>query len=198
MASPVDIANLALTQLGQPGIVTLTDDASRAVAINLVYGLVRDSVLRCHPWNFAQKRAQLSQLADAPAFGWSYQSQLPNDYIRLTRCELLSTDFRVEGRVVLSNTTPIKILYTARIEDSEQYDSLFIDCFATKLAMEICLEVTGSRELMQQLNVVYERKLSLATFQDSREAPDLALEPSQFIETRLADVPFRAISDSSL
>jgi hypothetical protein len=51
---------------------------------------------------------------------------------------------------------------------------------------------------LQQMKVLYENSLTKAQFLDSRESADLQHEPSHFLEARLADVPFRAISDSSL
>jgi hypothetical protein len=198
MPSPVDIANLALSRLGQTRIVSFDQDDSRARVMKDVYPIAKDTLLRLHPWNFAQKRVALSRLTEAPAFGWSYQYQLPNDFLRLTRTQLLSTDFRVEGDKILANTSEMKIIYTHRLEDSEKFDMLFVDTLAYMIAADTAMEITASRELLQQMKVLYENSLTKAQFLDSRESADLQHEPSHFLEARLADVPFRAISDSSL
>jgi formylglycine-generating enzyme required for sulfatase activity len=39
---------------------------------------VRDEVLRSHRWNFAAKRAALTQ-GTTPAFGWGYSYTLPTE-----------------------------------------------------------------------------------------------------------------------
>jgi hypothetical protein len=66
MATDVQIANLALRRIGQKSITSLTDSADVvAVKVNDVYGLLRDSLIREHPWRFAVKSAILGHVVDA-------------------------------------------------------------------------------------------------------------------------------------
>ncbi len=71
-----DIANRALSLLGQPPLVALDDGTSNARAIGIHFETVRDTLLRSHPWAFATARAELSELAEPPEFGWTKGSAL--------------------------------------------------------------------------------------------------------------------------
>ena len=48
-----DIVNLALVRLGASRITALTDGSRNANEANAIYSLIRDEVLRSHPWSFA-------------------------------------------------------------------------------------------------------------------------------------------------
>ena len=56
-----EIANLALVRIGAERITSLTDGSRNANEINAVFTLIRDEVLRSHPWNFAIRVADLVQ-----------------------------------------------------------------------------------------------------------------------------------------
>ena len=53
MISKITICNLALAQLGQAPISSLTQEDEKARRLNLFYEPVRDEVLRSHNWGFA-------------------------------------------------------------------------------------------------------------------------------------------------
>ena len=195
--SPVDIANLALTRLGQDTIVSLTDESSRARAVNAVYSISRDAVLRGHPWNFAQKRVKLTADSAAPTFGYTKQFELPADFLRVTRLNEQSRDFRVEGNKILCNASTINVVYTYRVTDSNLFDNLFVDTLAYRIAADTARQLTGSIETHNLMVQLYERSLTEAKFLDSSEKPDLNLNPAYLLESRLADSPYRAIEDTN-
>jgi hypothetical protein len=58
-----DIANLALTRLGATPITSLDDGSRNATVINGIYSMLRDEVLRAHPWKFATRRVTLGEHA---------------------------------------------------------------------------------------------------------------------------------------
>jgi len=66
----VDIANAALALLSQNAIEFLTDENANARKINAVFDNVRDEVLAAHAWNFAVKRANLTELGGL-IIGWT-------------------------------------------------------------------------------------------------------------------------------
>ena len=72
MPSVTEIANLALTKIGQgSGYITAfeTDTGVAGQAARRTYEPVRDLVLESHPWRFARKRAALAADATAPTWG---------------------------------------------------------------------------------------------------------------------------------
>lgn len=160
MASEVDICNRALQKLGAKRITSLTDDSVNARACNSAYEIVRDAELRSHPWNFAIARAELAADATAPAWGRANAYQLPSDFLRLMpdypEDNSLSKDWVIEKNKILSDDTdPIYIRYIYRVEDTSLFDALFIDALATKIALELCEELTQSNTKKEILKADY-------------------------------------------
>ncbi len=117
MASVVEICNGALNQLGATTILSLTEDSKNARLCNQRFTQVRDAVFRSHPWNCLQKRQELAADTDAPAWGFKFAYTLPADCLRLLRILDYDSNYKVEGRKILSNTSSMKILYIARVTD---------------------------------------------------------------------------------
>ena len=175
MASDVDICNSALNMIGASNIVALTEDSRAGRVCNQRYEFVRDSVMRAHPWNCLITRTSLAADATAPSFEFDYAHTLPPDpyCLRVMRPADSDTVFRVEGRKILSNTTPFKFIYVARITDPNQYDQLLIEALSARLAADISYALVNSNVLTQTMFALYEQKLSEARFVDATEGtPD--------------------------
>ena len=130
---------------------------------------MRDAVLRAHSWNCAIKRATLAADTETPVFEFAYQFTLPADCLRVLQAEYLDTIFRVEGRKIVSDESTINLIYVARIEDVNEYDTLLADTLATRLAAEIAYPVVASSSLAQNLLQAYKDKVSEARFVDATE-----------------------------
>ena len=176
MATEVSICANALRRLGDDPIVSLTDDTERARLCNAFYSEARDEVLRSHPWNFAITRQQLSQLSTTPLYQYSYQYALPTDPFCLRVLEMEYSDyvFKIEhlagtGRVLLTDEGTAKIIYIARITDTAQFDPLFIDTLTAKLSVDLAYPVTGSVQLQQNMQKLFESKLREARSVDGQE-----------------------------
>jgi len=176
MATEVSICSNALRILGDDPITSLTDDTERARLCNALYEPSRDAVLRTHPWNFAITRATLAQLSTTPAYEYSYQYALPTDpyCLRVLSMEYQDYIFKIEhlsdsGRVLLTNEGTAKILYIAKVTDTAQFDSLFVNTLTAKLALELSFPVTNSVTLQAQMQKLYQLKLSEARSVDGQE-----------------------------
>ena len=182
MPSVVDICNESLDLLGAATIIALTDNSKEARLCNRNFDLVRDAVLRAHPWNIAVTRKELAQDASAPAFGFTYQYTLPTDPYCLRVLsfwdsnvdnELAAYDsnvmYKIEGRKILSNEGTCNIIYIGRVTDTEQYDSLLSSTIAHRLAAETAYAITGSGTVAQTMNALYEQRLREAKSIDAME-----------------------------
>ena len=169
MASIVQICNGALNQLGASTILTLTEDSKNARLCNARYENVRDAVFRHHPWNCLLKRLQLAADSEAPAWGFTKQFTLPADCLRLIRILDYDSDYVVEGRKILSNSSTMKILYISRVTDPNEYDELLREVLSAALAADIAYAVTSSNPVAQQMYQLYQEKLKDARFVDSTE-----------------------------
>ena len=169
MASDVDICNSALNMIGASNIISLTEDSRAARVCNQRFEFVRDSVFRAHPWNCLVTRTSLAADSDTPAFEFDHQHTLPADCLRVLRPENPDTVFRVEGRKIISSTTPFKMIYVARITDPNEYDQLLIESIAARLAADVSYALVNSASLSQMLMATYDTKLSEARFVDATE-----------------------------
>jgi hypothetical protein len=173
MASTVDICNGALNQLGATTILSLTEDSKNARLCNSRFTQVRDAVFRSHPWNCLQKRVELAADTDAPAWGFSYAYTLPADCLRLLRILDYDSNYKVEGRKILSNTSSMKILYIGRITDPNEYDESLRETLSAALGADIAFAVTSNNQTATNMYNLFQDKLKDARFVDSTEGQNL-------------------------
>lgn len=179
MASKVEVANLALTKLGDDPILLLTDDTKPARTLNRIFDLVADAEMQANWWKFTIKRTELSALVDPPAWGYSSQYPLPSDYLGLVQVNDIyvrsfsrqQTAWAVEsGRLLTDMPAPLKLRYVARAQ-AAAWHPLFVDAFACKLAMEACETLTQSDSKFQRIAKQYEIAIQRAHSMDAIENP---------------------------
>ena len=173
MASVVDICNGALNQLGATTILSLTEDSKNARLCNSRYTQVRDALFRTHPWNCLQKRVQIAADTTAPAWGFTYAYTLPADCLRLLRILDYDSNYKVEGRKVLSNTSTMKILYISRVTDPNEYDELLRETISASLGADIAFGVTSNNQTAKNMYQLFQDKLKDARFVDSTEGQNV-------------------------
>jgi hypothetical protein len=130
-----DIANRALSLLGEPSISSIEENTPNAISCRLHFETVRDALLRSHGWDFATTRVTLSRSAYAPSFGWAYGYHLPADFVRLVtfndaNADEARTSFEIEGGQLLTHSGAAQISYVRRITDPNEFDALFLDVVA--------------------------------------------------------------------
>jgi hypothetical protein len=185
MPSVVDISNKALDKLGQGPIVSLEDGTKSANLVSRNWEMVRDQVLRDHPWNFAVKRAALAADVTPPAWGFSNQFPFPADLLRLLEVRDLSTgEYQVEANTILANDDVLYIRYIRQVIDPNEFDSMFTDAVATRLALELCEALTQSNTKKQMLFEEYDQSLNGARRVDGQENPPAVFEEDEWIEVR--------------
>ena len=188
----VGIANMALTLIGQEPILSLTEDNKDARFVNANYNNVRQQVLRAGRWNSATKRATLAVLATAPAWGFTRQFQLPSDFLRMGEAQEPKEKWRIEGQLFLSDLTTVQITYVHDLTDVSIMEATLQDAIAAKLAAEICIALTGNRDLMRDVTAIYQAKLAEARYMDAQEGSIEVIEGFKWVDARVgADDPFR-------
>lgn len=182
MATVVEICNRALGKLGAKRITSLTQDSANARSCNAAYTFVRDAFLEDHQWSFAIKRAELAAESPAPTFGRANAFVLPSDFIRLADPYQEDVDAErdwviEDGRIVTNDSSPIRIRYVSRVTDPNLMTPLFREGLATKLAYELCEEITQSNTKKQGLaddlrDVITRSKKSNAFQKPSMKPPE--------------------------
>lgn len=159
--SQVRVANLALQKLGATEIVAMDEDTRERRAITRCYTMLRDRELRAHSWNFSIKRAVLAPSSVAPAFEFAKAFPLPSDCLRPLP-PARDVDWTIEyhngSKHVLTNEgTVIYLRYVSRVTDETQFDPLFADMLACKIAWHCCEEITQSNQKKADIEREYDK-----------------------------------------
>lgn len=187
--SIISICNRALDFLGADPITSLEDGSKSASLCQRNLGPSAESVLRLYPWNAALRRARLPALAEAPAWGYLHQYQLPQGpepayCLRLLEIDGVE-DYRIEGRRVLSDAAPpLDILYIGRIVDAGEYDSLLAEAIAAKLAVHLAANLTESGSRIEAARAYLKDILNQARSSDAQEGGATRLLADAWLRAR--------------
>lgn len=163
--SDVTIANRALQKLGAKRIESLTQNAPNARSMNAAYEVVRNAELARYEWSFAIKRASVAADPTDSTWGDWKRYTLPNDFIALIRDDETDAyvDWKIEGLYVLSKTaSPLEFKYVAKITDPNEFNPLFVEVFAGRLALETAHEITDSTVKKESIKDDYKTDLAEA------------------------------------
>lgn len=189
LADRVTIYNMVRLLLEEGDIIQVVDENDDLVKLlNIIYEDGRDQLFELHPWRFCARMAMPAAYAEAPAFRWDYQYQLPGDFIKIRH---LSSDGEFNGapvpfelgiidvgdanditqtRVLMCDVSgPLYMQYTARIEDERLFSPLFTSTLAAWLALMICHSQTGKQSFVQRIQATFDRNFSAAVASDGSQ-----------------------------
>ena len=159
--SQVRVANLALQKLGAQEIVSMDEDTRERRAITRCYTMLRDRELRAHNWNFSIRRAVLAPSTVAPLFEFAKAFPLPADCLRPlppSRDVDWTIEYHEGSKHILTNEgTVIYLRYVSRVTDETQFDPLFADMLACKIAWHCCEEITQSNQKKADIEREYDK-----------------------------------------
>lgn len=168
MASGVEICNAALSLLGRKEITSLEDTTPEARACRLHWPILRDRILRDHPWNCAVERISLNRLSETPAYEYEYYYQLPANTLFVHEINP-EAPFLVEGRKLLCSETSVDAKVTFSQTDASKYDAQLTQAFTYLLAGILAYPMTSSSSLADQYTRQGEKILSDAKASDALE-----------------------------
>lgn len=195
MVCKIDICNLALAQLGQDALSSLTQEDERARRCNLFYEPVKQEVLRTHNWGFAGVCEALALVENNPDAPLGYVYQYPADALfvrrvfrqdgRETPCTFKEAYLRRLNTRILQTAEPEAYCeYTKDIKDERLFDSAFVKSFSLALAVDLTLPLTGDNALAQSLIKKYTLSLDEARRSNMSENYEQKLQQSVFVEVR--------------
>lgn len=193
MASEIEICNSALTRLGSNTITSFSDNTTEAKACSQIYARVRDAVLVAHPWNFALVRLGLAKLSSVPAWGFSYEYQLPSDCLRIVDVEDQSTQYEIEGRKVLCSIDPMNVKYITQVTSTGYFSAQFREALEKKLALELSFLLVQSVSQQQLLQSEYNTVLADARSFDAQEGGPNSYIYDDFLNSRVSGANFGEI-----
>lgn len=182
VTSAINICSNALILLGHTPISSFSDVGSGAqVASNLYESSLR-AMLSSHRWRFATKKIQLSRLTAAPLNDYTYQYQLPTDFIMLIKMQE-SGQFEIYEDKLYSNYSTAYIDYIYR-PDETFFPPWFTKALEFFLAAQFAIPVTGNSTRMAEYNSMYEMQMRRARHTDSAERPNVGIIDSPFTDIR--------------
>lgn len=199
MATSIEIANRALVFIGESRILSLGQESKAAREVNSQFDFTRRVELTRSRWTFAMWRARLAASVTPPAFGFSYAYPFPADALAIdtigdfyagpSLTDYVNTDekpFEIEGRQILTNlAAPLDVRYVRDVTDTTQFNMLFGDVVAWRLANDVCRTLTGSSSDFSRLVQGYQMALRDAYRVNAVERPPVRLQESAFITARL-------------
>lgn len=191
-ASEVTICNLALSWLAGNLIISLDDDNNEAKLCKANYELSRDSVLEAMAWTFATKRYRLTPEVNTPEWGYGQQFTLPQEVI--TALEVTDSpskpngtndlDWRREENRIVCDKEVIYLKAIVRITDTARFPPNFIQALAARIAMEISVPLTESKELLSAMERKYLAYLYTASATDGLQGKSDKINPQALTGVR--------------
>lgn len=161
--SRVDIANMALLKLGQPPIMSLTDNSITSKRVVQEIDPALETVLRSYPWPFAVTRKELARMLDRPLFQYAYYYEMPTDSVRLIELDTDNSAYELESdNRLATNAQSVRVKYVSKDHAMKGMDPVTQDVVALNLAARLCIIFTENPELQGQLWRQYEMQLAQA------------------------------------
>ncbi len=175
MTERVDIANIALSLLGEQPISSFDDDSSNAKQLTIHYIPARDATLEAHDWSFAIERHILAPLTEKPLYGAGNAFLVPNNILRVIACDDPGTntvfnphstprinsreqiDWVLEKGNILADEEVVHMRGIRRIEDEGSFSSLFVQLLAAYLASLLAVNLTASDSIATRIESWYEK-----------------------------------------
>ena len=170
MPSVVQIANLALAEIGETAISAMTEANPRARNCNQFYEMARDTVIRELKPASCTARTVLAPTATAPDFGYAYEFQIPSDCKFLIEVQPKDQPWKLEGRSILSDETELDIIYCLMETDPAQFDDGTVQAIAMRLAWHISKPLTASVTQHDEAWKAYKRALASARADSQAES----------------------------
>jgi len=182
--------------LGAKAITSLEDDADEARVMKGFYPLARDGLLEEAEWSFAIRQFQPAQSAADPLWGWGAAFPLPSDILRLLQVDNNKAGIRfndmqrsqvpheVYDRVIYCNEKAIFCTGIRRVEDEGIYSPLFVEAFASKLAVLAALPITESNTKLQEMMAIHQSFMKTAKSRDGMQSTSRPIRNRTFIGVR--------------
>ena len=162
MASKIEICNQALTKLGQPAIMSVSDNTPTARKCFDEFESALGTVLRAYPWPAAMVRKELPRLEEAPPFGFNFFYQIPGDAARIVEIITGGARYQIEGQRLLTDAESVRMRYVSRSVPVDTLDDQLAEVIALNLAMRLCIIITENPQLKDMLHSEYQLMLSQA------------------------------------
>lgn len=195
MATKLEVWNEALRLLGEPALVTLTDDVPSRYVLEEAYPRVVLNGLMRGVWNFAIKTVEIQHNENAtPSIGYQFAFDKPDDWLFTNVLSsfpdfqefvpTLYQNFRDQGGRWHTDTTPLYAEYVssdfAADENISAWSENFVQFISAQLAFETEERITHSSDLYERLNALTARRLARAKSRDAKDEREHYVRPGSW------------------
>jgi hypothetical protein len=190
--SDIAVANYALQKLGADRVESFDQNHPNARSVKAVFDTIKRAELRRYTWGFATRRAILAKDTAQTLWGTHNRFTTPTGFIRLIFDDETGqrTDWALESDatdtlfIITDDEAPLYIKYIHEVKAANLYDPLFENAFATKMAFEMCEEVTGSGGRKASLKDDYKTAIAEAKRVGSIEKTAVEFPEDTYISER--------------
>jgi hypothetical protein len=198
--SQAQIANMALSHIGQNAqIASLDDDDPAAAVCKLFYTSALERLLGDFDWRFARARAVLVEITnDDPPPAWDYRYALPADCVAAREIEdnlrvraaadripFDKSYSSVNGPTLVTDLADAVLWYTANVANTVYFPPRFAYALSWYLAADIAMPLSKDARLaesMRQRAIVEGR---IAATHDAIQGQDDPPPPTSYENARL-------------
>jgi len=175
MTISITTCNLALGELRATPIIDIAEDTTEARECARYYPPCLRILLERHDWSFANRRAELAELASNDrAAEWAHAYVLPAccaTPLRLVAPGCYGADFIVENRTLYTSLGNAVLEYAAYDVTDGEMSGLFVEALSYALAARLAVPIRDSHEKKGQLLQLAELAFQRAVAEDRNRQP---------------------------
>lgn len=180
--SAISVCSAALLELGSRPINDFDENTEGARLCANLWPILRDNMLRLHPWNFAKKRVKLSPTKDIPEFGYSFAFNVPADFLRVISVNgeyakgmAWPEGYTLENGQILSDVPSLHLQYVYRNEEPINWDSEFTRLMVLTMKKSLAYPVTRDNAVKNDAEQEWAIALRLA-----KSTNGIETQPNEF------------------
>jgi uncharacterized protein YneR len=203
MADRLAIYRAAGRLLGEQRVASLSEVSPTRTAFDDAWRETGDWLLSRGLWNFALRTVELTQDDDIePLFGYQYAFSKPDDWVRTASISDDGTfreglrDYSDEADYWYADCDPLYVRY---VSDDDEYGwnvgawrQPFAKAFATRLAFECGLPITGDKSNRNDMEALAERRLKEAKTLDAVDERVQSSPPGRLARSRYGRLGHRS------
>jgi len=186
MSSPVDICNMALSELGITRFISSIDPSDGSLEADVCaihYPAARDHFLREFPFRWSTSRISLALIGSDLVTNWGYVYAYPSDCLRIlelvttaTRTPTLSQSIPYEignylgSKVIFTDMALAEVVYTVRVTDTTMFDPMCVTALVNLLASRCAMPLATNGGLANNLLQAYYALANQAWAADRNES----------------------------
>lgn len=183
----LQLCSRALIKIGAAQITSFTSGSAESDIASALYSITRDALLSAYPWNFALKKATLSQSSTPPVSDFQYAYTLPTDYLRAISAgnsnKSRGSHYHIVGNALHTNESVVVLSYIYRANESD-FPPFFASVLIAQLAAEFCIPLTENSARADALYKIAADELKKARSIDAQQDSPKRIDSFSLIDAR--------------